>query len=646
MEPMETLAIANSRGELVEHDVEELKRNAKISNVMAEPPARSSDTFSEVCLDEETAQNSSASTSITGTDNEAPPRNTWSKKASIVAYTCMMVLMFLASLEGQVSFSVIAFAVSSFNAHSTLSTIFIIQGILNAVVKLPMAKIADVFGRLRTFALCVALYVLGYIQLAAAPNIVAFVIAQVFYSAGFTGLQISCQIFIADTSSLRNRTFLSNLPAMPFVINMLIGPNIGKVIMDTASWRWAYGMWAIILPVAFIPLAICLFLHNRKEQRLGIQHQREDFKGAPLDIAKKLWLHLDVGGIILLATAVALILLPLTLSASADQGWASPHIVAMLVLGSLLLLGFGLWEASPRLAPQPLIPLALLRCRTFVVGCGLVFFFMAIYDLVVQPYFVSYLMVTHALPVTLAGYVTEAFGFAAIVASTATAFLIRHARRYRPFVLAGGLVYLLALGLTFRFRRAGAPLACVVAAQVVLGAGGGLLLLPAQTGVQGSVARAHVATATACYLTMMEVGGAVGAAVSGVVWTRLIPAKLALYLPEGARPHAHDIYGDIKVATAYPVGSPERFAIDRAYHETMHSLVAIALGCAVPIILLSLAMKGFRIENEQQQPGEEAAAALVNAEKREGENVGADQSRKLTWDPSNWIRMIIKWLSQ
>ena len=91
---------------------------------------------------------------------------------------------------------------------------------VQAVVKPPMAKIANVFGRLEAFSISVFLYVVGYIQMAGSNNVKTFASAQIFYSAGNTGLQILQQIFIADTSDLLNRALFSSLPDVPFLITV------------------------------------------------------------------------------------------------------------------------------------------------------------------------------------------------------------------------------------------------------------------------------------------------------------------------------------------------------------------------------------------------------------------------------------------
>ena len=133
-----------------------------------------------------------------------------------------------------------------------------------------MAKIANVFGRLEAFSISVFLYVIGYIQMAGSNNVKTFASAQIFYSAGSTGLQILIQIFVADTSDLLNRALFSSLPDVPFLITVWVGPPIANSVLAHTTWRWGYGLWTIVLPAAFMPLALALFLNMRKAARLHL----------------------------------------------------------------------------------------------------------------------------------------------------------------------------------------------------------------------------------------------------------------------------------------------------------------------------------------------------------------------------------------
>jgi hypothetical protein len=55
------------------------------------------------------------------------------------------------------------------------------------------------------------------------------------------------------------------------------------------------------------------------------------------------------------------------------------------------------------------------------------------------------------------------------------------------------------------------------------------------------------------------------------------------------------IFGSLVTAQSYKIGSPERIAINRAYSETMHILLIIAVCMCIPLIPLGLLMKNYKL---------------------------------------------------
>ncbi|KAK4044607.1 siderophore iron transporter mirC [Parachaetomium inaequale] len=542
---------------------------------------------------------------------------TWSKWGLVVAYMSIFLMAFTVSLEGQVTYSLAAFAVSSFNNHSLLSTVFVVQGVVNAVIKPPMAKLADVFGRLEAFCISVLLCVLGYIQMAASQNVQTYASAQIFYSAGSTGLQILQQVFIADTSDFLNRALFSSLPDSPFLVTVWIGPAIAAAILANSSWRVGYAIWAVILPIAFLPLALSLFLNGRKAERMGLltkkRHRDSAYSGeSPRTTAKRLFHDLDVGGTLLLSGGLSLILIPLTLVSRSPSGWHDPKLLLMILTGAVLLALFPLWESR---APHPLLPLQLLKSRTFCAGCTLGFFYFAVFYIAVQPYFYSYLLVALNLPVSRAGPITQTFSFASTIAALLASLIIRRLSvpRPRPFIVAGAALYTLAIAVLLHTRTRAASVPSLFAAQTLLGAGAGLMHVATQLVVQAAASstaiqgheggQQYVGVATASFLTLVQVGAAVGSALSGAVWGRLVPGKLRSYLPEHVKGEADKIYASVVVACSYAWGSPEREAIARSYQETITVLLWVALVACGPVLGMAMLVGNYRLDGVGRKRG-------------------------------------------
>ena len=219
----------------------------------------------------------------------------------------------------------------------------------------------------------------------------------------------------------------------------------------------------------------------------------------------------------------------------------------------------------------------------------------------IYPYFQSYLLVVHDLSVSSAGYMVQTFTFSATITSLIISYMIKYTKHYKYFVVLGSFTYVAGLGLMLGYRTASASVLTIVLTQIVVGIGGGMLNVPAQLGVQASASHQEVASATAVFLTLLEIGGAVGNAISGAIWTNSIPKKLNMYLPAETKDQASRIYGNVSVAASdWPMGSPTRMAINQAYQETMTDILTVAVCVATPCIVLSLLMKNYKLDEIDQ----------------------------------------------
>ncbi|ODQ55505.1 MFS general substrate transporter [Saitoella complicata NRRL Y-17804] len=503
----------------------------------------------------------------------------WTKQSLWIAYGSIFLLAFITSLESQTTYTFTRIATSSFSAHSLISSVGVISNILLAVIKPPMAKLSDVFGRTEAFAVSLILYVIGDAQMAGSGSVGTYASAQLFFTAGGTGIQILQQIIIADTSSLLNRALLSSIPDFPYLVTVWMGPPIAQAFLDHSSWRWGYGVWCVIVPAVAAPLILSLWYNQRKAKKDGILEARE-WRG---------WKHLasdlDLVGVLLLVTGLTLVLLPLTLAGGTNSSWNSHSIITMLAVGGICLALFIPWEIY--VAKHPCVPFYMMRDRTVLASTfSGFFFFMAYY--VFNEYFTSYLQVARYASPAASTRISEVFSFASTVSSITTGLLIKYTKRYKVWGWVSIPIYLLGLGLMVHFRGPESSTALVVMTQVLTGVGGGSYAVAAQLAVQANVKRGEVGIATALYLTLTSVGGAVGAAISGAIWTQRLPDYLRQELPLASLDDLPRIYNDFVYAAALPRGSEARDGTIRAYTRVMRDLTVASTVCAVPMLVLTI----------------------------------------------------------
>jgi hypothetical protein len=222
--------------------------------------------------------------------------------------------------------------------------------------------------------------------------------------------------------------------------------------------------------------------------------------------------------------------------------------------------------------------------------------------LCIFPYYSTWLLVVGNQSILASGRILNTFSFTSTIASLCVGVLIRYTGHYKYFVTFGSCIYLLGIGLLYNYRAPGVPTGTLVGLQIAMGIGGGMLNVPAQLGVQAVSRHQDVAMATSLFLTLLELGGAVGQAISGAVWSSTLEHKLALYLPEDVKINATTIYTGLTLQYQnYPVGTPARSAIDQAINDTMKKFMIGAIITAASLIPLSLLLKDVKLAQVDQK---------------------------------------------
>ena len=154
-------------------------------------------------------------------------------------------------------------AYTNFDSAPQVSTANILANVVAGVLKLPIARVLNIWGRTEGFLLFVGVYVLGLVILAACNNPNAYAAGYVLYWVGYDAIYLVLDVFVADTSGLRNRAFAFGFASTPFICTAFTGPMAAQSFIDHASWRWAYGTFAIVSPFVFVPLAAVFKFYQR-----------------------------------------------------------------------------------------------------------------------------------------------------------------------------------------------------------------------------------------------------------------------------------------------------------------------------------------------------------------------------------------------
>ncbi|KAF6745245.1 drug:h+ antiporter [Ephemerocybe angulata] len=535
---------------------------------------------------------------------------------------------YIYSLDGTTTYSYLNFATSAFDDHSLISTIQVAQGIVIAVGKPVIAKIADVQSRGFAYVLVLVFYVVGYIIIASAQRVQTVAGGIIVYACGYTGLQLLTQIIIADITTLKWRGLVSALMSLPFVVNAFVGSKISTAMLTGAGWRWGYGMFAILVPATILPLIITLLWAEFQAKKRGYITRRPASDKSFVYKVQSFASKLDLAGLALIGTSVALILLPLTLAKKAENGWKNPSMIAMEVIGILLIPVYLIWEW--KFAKHPVVAKRFVTNRTVVLAALIGGFdFISFY--ISFTYLFSFVIVVKPWTLVNATYFAQTQTVALTVFAITAGFLLRWMRRYKYVLIAGLSIRLLGAGLMIHSRGANASDAEIVWSQLLQGIGGGFAAITAQVGAQASVKHSDTAMVTAVVLLVTEIGGSIGSAIAGSIWTSMMPDKLAEHLPFVDEATRAKLFGSITAVAAQPRGSPIREGVILAYDDVMKYMCIAATVFAVPPLIIALFMPNWYLGDSQNAvEGVDLAGNRVGEPGVAGEEAGLNEERGVT----------------
>ncbi|KAK4499148.1 hypothetical protein PRZ48_009660 [Zasmidium cellare] len=452
---------------------------------------------------------------------------------------------------------------------------------------LPFAKLIDIWGRTQCFGLGIGFTTLGLILMAACTNVQTYAAAQIFYTCGYNMISFVMNIFIVDTSTLRNRALMFALSATPYLATMwAYGPAAQHIIAPGGiGFRWGFGIWAILYPIFCSPLFGLFWYYHVQAKKAGMISQpkgNRTWKESFIYYAREF----DVIGLILISAGLALFLLPFSIYSYQAEQWRSPLIICLIVFGVLLIICFALYEKY--LAPVTFVPWPLLKNRTVFFTFAMVgSLYTAWY--IWDNYFYSFLIVVFDLSVQDATYITNIYTIGSTFWAVVVGVMFRYWGRIKwHAVLFGAPLTLLGNALMIPFRQPNSPVGLIVLCQVFIALGGATLVMCEQMTVQAVSKRKDIPALLATEGMVALIGGSVGSTIAAAMWTGIFPAKLAKHLPADAQSALASIYADITVQSGYPVGSPTRTGINQAYGDTQ-KLMLIASSC-LNVITLAMPM--------------------------------------------------------
>ena len=486
--------------------------------------------------------------------------------------SALMLTMMLAAMDTTIVSTAIPQIVGDLGGFALFSWVFSIY-LLAQTVTIPIyGKLADVFGRKPVLIIGTLIFLIGSTASAFSWNMISLIVFRGLQGLGAGSIMATVNTLAGDLYSVRERASIEGWFSSVWGIAAIVGPTIGGAFAEYASWRWIF---LINLPVGVAAIAlVARFLHEEPE------HHRHsiDYAGA---------------GLMLVAGATLIFAL---LQGGQAWAWLSPQSVTVFAV-ALILAGATL--LVERRAAEPIMPGWLWRHRV-LAGANLSMVGMGLIMMGPNTYLPTFGQSVLGLGAITAGLVLASMSIGWPVASAFSGRLYLRIG-FRDTALVGAIIIVVAAAGFVMMPYPGSMWA-LLADQVLLGAGFGLLSTPMLVGVQSAVTWRERGVVTGANIFGRYLGESLGAAIVGTIFNGTIAAQLG-HAPAGLRASVpHDINGVVNSLRSHKLSIAADEYIRRAmYTATHHVYVALVVVALITLVIVLFTPRHFPIAAEDNQ---------------------------------------------
>jgi EmrB/QacA subfamily drug resistance transporter len=455
-----------------------------------------------------------------------------------VIFGALIIVVLLASLDQTIVATALPTIVGDLGGLTHLSWVVTAYLLASTITGPLYGKFGDLYGRKGTLQVAIVIFLIGSALCGIAQNMPELIAFRALQGLGAGGLLTTTIAVVGDIIPPRDRGKYQGLFGAVFGVSTIVGPLLGGFFVDNLSWRWIF---YVNLPIGAVALfVIAAVFHTRTER---VEHA-VDYLGAGL-----------------LAGSLTCIVLFTSLGGTTFK-WRSPEIAVLIALGVVQLVLFVFAEQR---AAEPILPLELFRNRIFTVCAGIGFIIgLALFGSVT--YLPLFLQIVKERSPTSSGLQLTPMMAGLLVTSIVSGRLISKFGRYKPFPVFGTAVATVGMVLLSRLDLHSTT-AYTSLAMVVLGLGLGAVMQVLVLAVQNAVDYRNMGVATAGSLLFRQIGGSIGIAVFGAIFSNRLHGELASRLPPGAHvpktvspalirtlpPAAHNAYVHAVAAALHPI---------------------------------------------------------------------------------------------
>jgi EmrB/QacA subfamily drug resistance transporter len=416
-------------------------------------------------------------------------------------FPALLLVMLLAALDQTIVSTALPTIVGELGGLDRLSWV-VTAYLLTSTIVVPLyGKFGDLYGRKIVLQAAIVIFLVGSALCGIAQDMMQLIVLRAVQGIGGGGLLVVTMAAIGDVIPPAQRGKYQGLFGGVFGLATVVGPLLGGFLVEHLTWRWIF---YINLPLGAVALAVigAVFRPHTAQVKHVI-----DYMGAA-------WLAAALTCLILFTSQGGTIL-----------PWTSPQLWLTLLLGCVAVVGFIHEEKH---AAEPIMPLELFRHRTFVLS-SLIGFIVGVSLFGSVTFVPLYLQIVKGSTPSVAGMQMSPMMGGLFVMSIATGRTISKIGKYRMFPIIGTALVAVAMTLLAHLSI-DTPIERMYLYLGLLGCGLGMVMQVLILAVQNAVEFRHMGVATSGATLFRSIGGSVGVAAFGAVFSNGLQTRLAKVL--------------------------------------------------------------------------------------------------------------------
>ncbi len=469
----------------------------------------------------------------------------------------LMLTMMLAAMDTTIVATAIPQIVGDLGGFSMFSWLFSIYLLIQTITIPVYGKLADIYGRKPILIFGIVIFLIGSVACGGAWDMHSLIFFRGLQAIGAGAIMATVNTIAGDIYNIRERAKIQGWLSSVWGISAIMGPSLGGAFAQYASWRWIFFV-NIPFGIASIIL-ISKFLHENKPTRKS----EIDWTGAAA--------MLVTGAVIMFGL----------LQSGQSWPWFSFNTLAVLTIGALMVF---ITVRIERKSAEPILPRWVWSKRV-LLGANLATIGMAIITMGPQMYLPVFAQSVTGVGAIAVGFILASMSITCPLSSSLSGKLYLRIG-FRNTALCGITLVIIGAA-SFLFMRFPGPVWALVAFQLIMGAGFGLISTPLIVGVQSTVAWGQRGVVTGATMFSRYFGQSIGAALFAAIFNTAISNKLE-NAPVALQTKLPDVNGVVELLQNHTAISEVSTYLRIAFFDATHNVYIglVIVGLVTLIILL------------------------------------------------------------